>query len=294
MKYARVISTVAVLGFLLATSAIAEIQTLTFDPDDLIQAFPSSPGDPANKTTQVNARRVHEVWASSYAETFNNVVPHNKTQPDSYNTYMNWRDGLGENEGISAFNIWLLDNPRARSWGETTVWDPLGAAPSGTADADGKWNVEVDANPWGPGWIVQWSTDDPANYINTLSDIGEFSFSGTMYHDNNANGYDVSDPLVENGDIVRTWFGAVNWTEFDEDKQEYVESFSVHFDADGWGTRTSNDGGPWSSGLVGSEGYGSGYEGALEIQAVPVPGAVLLGAMGLGMVGWMKRRKTEA
>ena len=30
------------------------------------------------------------------------------------------------------------------------------------------------------------------------------------------------------------------------------------------------------------------------INTVPVPGAVLLGAMGLGMVGWMKRRKKEA
>jgi len=37
--------------------------------------------------------------------------------------------------------------------------------------------------------------------------------------------------------------------------------------------------------------YSIGYaQGA----PVPVPGAVLLGAMGLGMVGWMKRRKTEA
>lgn len=32
----------------------------------------------------------------------------------------------------------------------------------------------------------------------------------------------------------------------------------------------------------------------LGVQTVPVPGAVLLGAMGLGMVGWMKRRKKEA
>jgi hypothetical protein len=28
--------------------------------------------------------------------------------------------------------------------------------------------------------------------------------------------------------------------------------------------------------------------------SVPTPGAVMLGAMGLGMVGWMKRRKKEA
>ena len=36
------------------------------------------------------------------------------------------------------------------------------------------------------------------------------------------------------------------------------------------------------------------YTGSASVEVVPVPGAVLLGAMGLGMVGWMKRRKTEA
>jgi len=44
------------------------------------------------------------------------------------------------------------------------------------------------------------------------------------------------------------------------------------------------------TGDAGNIGAGS----VLGVQTVPVPGAVLLGAMGLGMVGWMKRRKKEA
>ena len=42
----------------------------------------------------------------------------------------------------------------------------------------------------------------------------------------------------------------------------------------------------------------AGYEGGVlagstQFTVVPVPGAVLLGAMGLGMVGWLKRRKQQ-
>ena len=39
---------------------------------------------------------------------------------------------------------------------------------------------------------------------------------------------------------------------------------------------------------------GTVYNMSFEATPVPVPGAMLLGAMGLGMVGWMKRRKTQA
>ncbi len=290
----RYVAILAGIGLLLAVTATAGALTYTFDPDDLIQAYPGSAGmsDIAgeNKATQPNARRTHQPWAVGMYETFYNPAGA-KPQPDSYNTYMNWRDGLGVGEGISGFNIWLQDNPRARSWGEKVVWDPDGPAPTGTADADGKWDVEVIPNPWGTGWLVQWSTDDPADYINTISDIGDFSFSGTAYWDNNENKYDASDPEVQLGEDVRIWFGAVNWTEADG-QDGWTKDWSVHFDDQGWGTRSPNDGGPWSVGFVDSEGYGSGYEGVLNIQAVPEPVTMAGLMLGIGCLArYIRRRK---
>ena len=286
----RYVGLLAGIGLLLAVTGTAEALTYIFDPDDLIQAYPTSAGTSdiagENKATQPNARRTHQPWAVNWYETFYNPAAP-KTQPESYRTYMNWRDGLGANEGISAFNIWLLDNPNARSWGEKAVWDPNGPAPTATADSAGKWDVEAIANPWGPGWLVQWSTDESANYINTLSDIGEFSFSGTAYWDNNANGYDATDPEVQLGDYVRIWFGAVNWTEAD-----LTQEWSVHFDSTDWGTRCPNDGGPWSAGFVDSEGHGSGYEGVLNIQAVPEPVTMAGLVLGIGCLArYVRRRK---
>jgi len=270
--------------------AVADL-TYKFDPNDLLDLYPAVAGDEdvsgENKATQANARRVHAAWAGTWYETFYNPAsPH--TQPDDYNTYMNWRAGLGQGEGISAFNIWLLDNPNARSWGESTVWDPNGSAPTGTADADGKWNVEVIANPWGAGWLVQWWTED-SNYLLRPGgdDIGEFSFSGAAFYDTNQNAYDVSDPAVQAGDLVRVWFGSYWGAQpGDWDPAEH----SLAFDNVGFGTLSPNYG--TFQPTAGVDGSNVGWEGVLEIEAVPEPLTCLLfaGSVLGGLGAWRRRR----
>ncbi len=287
----KIVTICIVMTMILTFSGVArsDIVTFKFDPDDLIQLYPASAGmsdvEGQNKVTQPNARRIHQPWATNWYETFYNPADP-KPQPNSYNTYMNWRDSLGAGEGISRFNTWLLDNPNARSWGETIV-SRLDAPPGAATAADG-WTAEILNNPWGAGYLIEWSTDDPTKYINATSNIGEFSFTVDAYLDVDADGWDEDDPGVVLGETYRIWFGAANWTESDGEGG-WTQEWSVHFDDQGWGSRTC-DYGPWSAGLIDTEGYGSGYEGILDIVAVPLPGAVLLGILGLGVAG-VKLRK---
>ena len=265
-----------VIGGVGAPSASAA--TFAFDPNDLLDLFPATAGSVADlstyKAVQPNARRVHETWATTYYDTFYNpVAPH--TQPDDYNTYLNWRTSLGAGEGISRFNIWLLDNPAARSWGEKLVWNPAGSAPTGTA-ASG-WAVSVALSPpgWDPGYIVEWSTSDSTKYLRPGgADIGTFSFSGTAYSDNNANGYDASDPEFTGG-IARIWFGAYNGDAVG------TSDDSVFFDALGWGSLLPAASGPFAAT------NDSGWEGVLSV-TVPEPSTTLfllsafIGLLGVG------------
>ncbi|MEN6306267.1 MAG: PEP-CTERM sorting domain-containing protein [Anaerohalosphaeraceae bacterium] len=50
----------------------------------------------------------------------------------------------------------------------------------------------------------------------------------------------------------------------------------------GWGI--------WSGAPAGS--WASPFKGQIEFSVVPAPGALLLGSMGMGLVGWLRRRRT--
>lgn len=283
------ICAVAALVMVLSVTVQADV-TIRFDPDLLIQAYPSAAGTNVaggRKVDQVDARRLHQPWATApLHETFYNPAAP-QTQPDNYNTYMNWRDSLGAGEGIAMFNSWFLDNSIVRSWGETVVIKP-GTTVTGTA-ANG-WNVRVIDKPYGlEGASVQWWTTDSSKYINTLSDIGEFSITADLYWDTNANGWDATDTAVAIGDSVRFWAGNLNG----DDPEFYrSDTQALYFDNLGWGTRSPNAGGPFSALYsTGSGDQGSGFESAITSTVVPIPGAILLGLLGLSVAG-IKLRKS--
>ena len=293
MKYIKIrkilkICTVVVLVAVLNTTVQAELVTIRFDPDDLIQAYPSTYGENEEgglKVDQLDARRIHQSWATTYYETFYNPAdPH--PQPANYNTYMNWRDSLGEGEGIAMFNSWFLNNGASQTWGETVV---VKSATTVTGTAADGWNVRIIEDPYGLGGAsVQWWTTDSSKYINSISDIGEFSISAELYWDLNANGWDESDTPVVVGDSVRFWVGNLN----DDDSEFYrSDTQALYFDDLGWGTRWPTASGPFSAiyGLSAGD-YGSGFEAALTATVVPVPAAVILGILGLGAVGLKLRR----
>ena len=290
MKTWIAVSTAMVTLLAVSGVAQADVFTLTFDPDVLIQSYPGSAGasDVAgqNKLTQLDARRLHQPWGTVYETFYNPANP--QVQPNSYNTYMNWRDSLDAGEGIAMFNSWFLDQSNVRSWGETVVIKP-GTTVTGTA-ADG-WNVRVIDQPYGLGGAsVQWWTTDSSKYINTISNIGEFSITADLYWDNDADGWDASDPSVAVGDSIRFWAGNLNG----DDPEFYrSDTQALYFDDEGWGNRSpASSSSPFSAiyATGSNTPLGSGFEAVLTTTVVPLPAAVLLGMLGLSAAGLRLRK----
>ena len=264
---------------------VAEANYLTFEfkPNDLLDLYPASYNQ--GNAVQPNARRIHEVWTNTYYGTFNDNMQAGHVQPDDYNTYLNWRSGIGANEGLGSFQTWLHGDPGARGWGEILLADPSKPMYATVAAGSG-WNATIVANPWdtgyGAGYLAVWWTTDPTKYIRPGGpDLGTFSFTADLYEDLNADNNIVGDSHASMGVPYRIWFGDTWMNQGDSGLTALV------FDDLGWGSMTPNYGT-----FAQTPGGDAGFEAIQTLSAIPAPGAILLGSLGVGLVGWLRRRRT--
>ncbi len=240
-----------------AAPASATVVGFTFDPDRFIQdqATNYMAGE---KATQENPRRIHQIWASEFDQTFSNYLQSGKSQPTSGGVYADW---VAAGNGLTDFNIWLLDKPMAKTWGEILVTNTTAGAILPVGFAASGWNVATTPYP-GIGWLVQWWTEDSANAINNVSDLDMFGFNADVYVDSGIAGFDANDLGATIGTNYRIWFGT-NWY---------------------------NDPNDIKNSTLG------GWEGVLTLAAgtpipLPEPASLAFFSFGLAGLGWLNRKR---
>jgi len=254
--------------FLAACCGVAQAElTYVFNPNNLIDLWAAGAPNPAMNPS-ASPRSIYDPGVSQGYTAYTGIGNWNTAGTGSaldtaigsdFNAWRNSNGGF-----LTAFNIWLADNPRARGWGETLVIKP-NTGLSATADAGGLWDVEVSTNAWHSDlYYAEWTVKNVADALKIGgSDIGDFSFSATLYVDIDKDGWDDADPLAVLGTDYTIWFGGYG-----------VGDTSFAYGAEYYGTS--------ANGLL--------YQGTLDITPVPVPGAILLGLLGLSAAG-IKLRK---
>ena len=263
---------------LITPSVWASEARFTFDPNDLIDLYTA--GNPGGQGlgSQANPRIIlgdGYVINSNMAATYSDHPDRGSRWIGDDAHYADWREGLGDGEGIRQFNMWITtSNYPYGSYLRTDYGEQLfrngmynndAYGLSGTA-VDG-WTAEVDVVLDGDGGVsygVVWSTTNSAAYLRPGgADLGEFSFTLK-----DVAGYRGLPEEIIEGQDYKVWFG----------------SDQLVFDDQGWGTNStqaafSNNGAHWEAELY------------VPAELVPEPASVLLLALGSGLSVFIRRLK---
>jgi hypothetical protein len=195
----------------------------------------------------------------------------NEGTNDALITWMNTTDMR-----LVEFNIWGYDG-RGANWGEE--YKPMDPAWSNYGSSSSAWDTEIVDWPWGS--FEDYEASHQGAYTSGLN--GDLLCWDTDFGDaDNAAAYANGLKFDGTSDTVTFTFDVqLNGSWYDDDLWYDGQEGQLVFWFGGYG-------------LDGNGNWSDVYEGNMVLTGyqVPAPGALLLGSMGLGIVNWMRRRRT--
>lgn len=175
---------VAVMS-LMSSQAFATVSTVTFNGADIMgYSTALNPGS----TPIIGDGRIDFTNAQSIG-TYSR--PNTVVSTDSFN---NWINGLGANEGISQFNLWLQDgnSDQAAMWGETiALTDAYSSDIHPFASLGWTASVYTIGDEWGASWLgrklITYTASSSADYLRGGS-TATFGFTADIMGNNGATG----------------------------------------------------------------------------------------------------------